>query len=202
MKKATRTKPTITFNINKNMIESYYRRSVKMNNIFKLLISVFVIFFITGCGCKPKEKENPEPKPGEEINEKYHFDYEDVMFDNPTQWPTETFFFTVPAAAENLDDFTSVIFGDNQEKQVATLTIKKMTYAEFKLYTDNLIKSGFSCSRAGYWLPDNEKDLSNNYSQCSANQNEIYIKATWSKDSVSDFNFQMIITNYNQETKE
>lgn len=168
-----------------------------MKKTFKFLVFLSVIFLLVGCGCTKKD-DPKEPKPGEEDNEKYHFEYEEVMFDNPSDWPTDTFFYTVPAPSAKVDDLVSVTFED---QSTYIITIKEMPYADFKSYTDKLIAAGFSCSRAGYWLPDKEEDLSNNYSQCTAGLNEVYLKATWSKGTISKFNFQIVLTNYDQDTK-
>ena len=173
-----------------------------MKKLLMLFSSIMLVLTLSGCGCTPDGPgEIPEPNPGEGGSGNEKFDYTEVMFDNPSDWPTDTFFINVPAVAASVDDLTHVMHGDNAEKEVYTLTIKKMDYATFKAYTDQLVAAGFSCSRAGYWLPDKEKDLSNNYSQCVANSNGVYIKANWYKSSVNFANFQMTITNYDIDAK-
>lgn len=171
-----------------------------MKKILSILFIGLLIFTLCGCGCdkdgKGKDKDIPEPTPGKEENPSKHFDYQEVMFDNPSDWPTDTFFINVPAVAAQVDDLTHVIHGDNAEKEVYTLTIKEMPYETYREYTDKLNSAGFSCSRASYWIPDTEDGLTNNYSQCEANSAGVYIKANWYKSSVNSFNFQMTITNY------
>lgn len=172
-----------------------------MKKILNISLMIVLLVALTACGCNKDKKpyDVPEPSGGGGTGSKPHFDYVEVMFDNPSEWPTDTFFSNVPAVATNVDDLTHVIHGDNADKEIYTLTIKVMNYATFKAYTDTLISSGFSCSRAGYWLPDSEENLSNNYSQCVANSRGVYIKANWYKSSANSFNFQMQIANYDMD---
>lgn len=173
-----------------------------MKKKLMLFSSVLLAFSLTACGCTPSsDPEIPEPTPDGESNPVNKFDYTEVMFDNPSDWPTDTFFINVPAVAAKVDDLTHVMHGDNASKEVYTLTIIEMDYSTFKTYTDKLISAGFSCSRAGYWLPEKESDLSNNYSQCVANNNGVYIKVNWYKSSINFANFQMTITNYDMDAE-
>ena len=167
-----------------------------MKKYLLTIISFAMVFSLVGC------KNNEIPDPDKEPNEggiKEPFDPNKVMYDNPEDWPTDTFFPNVPAVAEKVDDLAIVFYGANNEKQVYTFTIKSMDYSIFKAYTDKLISAGFNCTRASYWLPDKETDLSNNYSQCVANSKGVYLKAYWYRSTTSSYNFQMVVTNYDTD---
>lgn len=169
-----------------------------MKKIVKVIFCLMLVFCLVGCGKKDKTSNIPVPK-GNTKKDNPKFNYDDTMYTNPEEWPTGTFFDSVPSVASEVDDLAVVVTGDNGENEVYTMTIKTMTYDNFKKYADKLMESGFMCTRAGYWIVETEKDLPNNYSQCIANQDGIYIKANWYKSSVSSFNFQMSISNFNTD---
>lgn len=167
-----------------------------MKKFLLTLIMLLAVFNLTAC----KDDEIPDPNTGGNGGGQAEpFDPDKEMYDNPEDWPTDTFFSNVPAVAPKVDDLAVVFYGSNNEKQVYTFTIRSMEYSVFKDYTNKLIAAGFNCTRASYWLPDNVTDLSNNYSQCVANSKGVYIKAYWYKSATSSYDFQMLITNYDTD---
>ena len=168
-----------------------------MKKFFKCLLVCLVCIVLVGCGCSKKnKKENGK----ENITDnRYHFDYDKEMFDNPSDWPKDEVFSGIPRVSDTVDDLSVVNYGGN--KDVYTLTIVKMDYNTFKNYANRLMDKGFMCTKAGYWIPDKESDLPTDTSQCFADNDGVYIKAYWYKSSASSYNFQMSVAMFNMDTK-
>ena len=169
-----------------------------MKKLLKLLFVFLLCIILVGCGCS-KNNENEKDNPIGS-NTGYHFNYDKEMFDNPGDWPTESFFSKLPKAMDTVDDLTVVNYG-GVNKDVYTITIIDMDYKTYKTYTDKLMDEGFMCSKAGYYIPDKESDLTVDTSQCFAENDGIYIKVYWHKSNANSYNFQMSVAYFDMDAK-
>ena len=168
-----------------------------MKKVYNIAIIVLLLVILTGCGCQ-KKGGTTNPSGNVPTTPAHHFNYDKEMFDNPSDWPTGTFFDNLPSVASRVDDLTITNVGSTG-KQIYTFTMLEMSYESFKDYAERLIDEGYMCVRASYWLPDKESGLSSNYSQCVADKDGVYIKAYWYKPSAQSYSFQMSVANFNMD---